>query len=797
MSGSTKKPKLLFFQYKYGKKLPEFLLVHKNEHVECLAEFFDVVVVNEDCDYAQICDLHQPDMALFEGGVTTASCRRPAVTNISSRPQVLKAGLLYADAFSEGRNGFLSDMDHWGVETFFATPVTAPEHTPSIARNLFVWPNFVNPNLYRDYGQTKNIPVLFTGSKNTLYPWRQQVLRLVSQQYPSLICPHPGYRPQKTAAASVMVGEAYARMLNASWFVPACGTVAREVVRKHFEIPACNACLVTESSAALEAAGFVDMQNCVFADEKNILDKLNYLFERQEELLRISKAGFDLVHQRHTLRQRDQILQWFRLSKTLGSNQRIVQQNPFGALEVVEKDSSRESLHVRSEGQFVTLLREGDHYLHEGEYKAAQDRYLQCLSYYRYMPEPLLGLAVCSLFEGRPEAALKWITQPITATLADYKAVDPDPVEWAYYVITLLCLGRIDEARSRSAEYPWLRHPELDRIRWIISVLDDSRPRVAFATSAKHARLSVHSMPLLPFHLWVERLCTLLEACGQQETRELIPARCTSVQSSRSEKVEPGSDTLLTTVDHAKLRTHWSNALPFILLRRDASATFQRSRFYSDSWLRAKGIIKALIHGVEKNLGHFLPRKLSSSHKEDELIRTIRSVIAEEELRVALWIGDVQDEAQTVLTGAVAGGRKLHSVFCGVGSAGALPASELHGLTWVELDRADVSERLDVALGNAKQSASSDSFDLVVIAAKQQLTIPTAPALLREIQAARLIVLIGIHDSYIQTAYACLLSSVSHRIVEQDATVRGGYVIFQRAGECTELKADDFNEVHA
>ncbi|MDP4361108.1 glycosyltransferase, partial [Escherichia coli] len=75
---------------------------------------------------------------------------------------------------------------------------------------------------------------------------------------------------------------------------------------------------------ALEAAGFTDMQNCVFADEHDILDKLDYLFQNPDELERITNAGYQLVHSRHTLKQRDQIFQWFNLYKNLKSNQKIV-----------------------------------------------------------------------------------------------------------------------------------------------------------------------------------------------------------------------------------------------------------------------------------------------------------------------------------------------------------------------------------------------------------------------------------------------------------------------------------------
>jgi len=146
-------------------------------------------------------------------------------------------------------------MDHWGIGTFFAIATTAAEYTPKISDNLFIWPNFIEADTYRDYGEYKSIPVLFSGNKNALYPWRQKIVRLVSKHYPSLMCPHLG-TALHNSEMQVMVGEPYARMLNASAFVPACGTVAKEVVRKHFEIPACKACLITEQSAGLEAAGF-------------------------------------------------------------------------------------------------------------------------------------------------------------------------------------------------------------------------------------------------------------------------------------------------------------------------------------------------------------------------------------------------------------------------------------------------------------------------------------------------------------------------------------------------------------
>ena len=190
------KPRLVYFQYKYDEQLPPFVLIHKDEHVKCLSEFFDVTVIHHDCDYQQICNQYEPDLTLFESGVPYLPSRRPRITNGRAYQHIPKIGLLHSDAFSEQRAGFLSDMDHLGIETFFAIATTAAEHTPAIAERLFVWPNFVDADVYHDYGQWKNIPVLFTGNQSALYPWRQLVDKQISKRYPSMHCPHGGYDPR-------------------------------------------------------------------------------------------------------------------------------------------------------------------------------------------------------------------------------------------------------------------------------------------------------------------------------------------------------------------------------------------------------------------------------------------------------------------------------------------------------------------------------------------------------------------------------------------------------------------------
>ncbi len=145
-------------------------------------------------------------------------------------------------------------------------------------------------------------------------------------------------------------GSEYARLLNTAQVAPTCGSVVREVVRKHFEIPAAGTCLVTERTPGLEAAGFVDLQNVVFADAGDVCAKLDHLFAHPDELQRITDAGHELVKARHTMAQRDQMYQWFRLNQARQSGQRIVQDGPFGSLRLVEAASATVNRHALSGG---------------------------------------------------------------------------------------------------------------------------------------------------------------------------------------------------------------------------------------------------------------------------------------------------------------------------------------------------------------------------------------------------------------------------------------------------------------
>ena len=776
MNNLHTKPKLVYFQYKYDERLPEFLLIHKREHAKCLSLFFDIIVVHEDCDYQQICDKYHPDLALFESGVNHETCRRLKIENIRACPEIPKIALHNADGFCNARAGFLSDMDHWGIETFFSISITAAEHTPEIADNLFTWPVFVDDEIYRDYGSWKSIPILLNGNRNQFYPWRRKIFKLVSENYPSLNCHHPGYQP-RAGRAGVIVGKDYARTINASWFVPACGTVAKEVVRKHFEIPASNACLIAEKSPGLEAAGFIDMTNCVFADEHDVLDKLDYLFKNPDVVERITTAGYQLAHSRHAMQNRSQMLQWFNLQKDLKPNQRIIQGNPFEQLFIVQKDSGIKTAHIISNGLHLTLLRQGDELLMRGKYDDAERCYLKCISYMRWMPEPKLRMAICNLYKGNAKQALTWLDEPINFILFQYKSADPDPVEWAYYIITLLCLGKPAKAIKHASEFPWIHHPELNRARLACNIIKNSGfAELLINDDMQKRRYSMHHLPDRDLREWIEQLCTMLGACGQSHLAEPLTG-CLFSKGNTFQGVRGHASAAIA------IRPDEENFNNPVSKR---SVTFFEQRTFirklSSSFMKSASDI---LHRLEAKYGYFLPYHISES-RNDEFYKSMRELMRDEEIKTALAIGAVIGESSTeaFLAGAQENERKP-SVYCISNSKRRYvkrkitkPIAKWYKLSFSRSE--ELTEDLEKTIENIKKDNQIKSFDAVLIDGSELKNQFTSDALEKELHSTQFVLLDDINSRFNHQELKGFLRDSSFSLVTYNPDLRNGYAIFKK-----------------
>ena len=798
MTSANAKPKLVFFQYQFSENLPAFVLLHRQQQAKCLSEFFEVKVLQSDCDYAQVCDEHEPDLALFEmlSGDDAVAARRLKITNVSRERRVPKLALLNADAWCEASAGFISDMECLGVDAAFSICTTAAEHLPELADLLYVWPNCINPEIHRDYGESKLIPFLLTGASSSQYPWRRAISKRLAEHYPSLVCPHHGYAGG-AATARMMWGEGYARTINASWFVPTCGTVAREVVRKHLEIPGCHACLITEKSPALEAAGFVDMQNCLFAEESNVLDKVTHLFNDPAELQRIINAGHQLVHSRHTMRQRDQIFQWFKLHKELTPKRRIVQQDPFGLLAIVEQSSGARSLHLAGGGVHLKLLRQGDEKLADHQYSEAEVLYRQSSNYIHWMPGPKFKLALCSLYRGDAKAALATIVSTTKYVLADYGALEPDPVEWAYLIKSLLCLGRLKAARDRAHQFAWLSHPELDRVRCLAAMLTGTSWNAASASeSTARYRRSIHQLPERSFEEWCEEAGRMLEVCGRKRLA-LILRRRLAAQQSADPRSSSGGSPGVAVAPQAAERPGLGRENGELGRKRVTLRGFDNPLVLERVQARLAAVGAGSAQGLQRGLRAFFPSRFRRK-EDDGFCQALRGVVQAESIKTALIIGAAARRPGTeVFLRVGAGGNGQPSVFCANGATRGFvklqKAFASHAV--IKCYNASIASANDFAkalyeaLERIKQDYQIPFFDLVVVDGPGlQYQVPLGGGVTEAILRADLVVLNGINTCCNYENHYRMVNESGFGLVEHDPGWQDGYAVFKKERE---LKTHD------
>jgi hypothetical protein len=735
---------MLFFRWTM-EAAPPFIALHFEQHLKCLSQFFDVTLIDTDCDYKKVCDRYQPDISLFESGVYAGTSDR-RIVNVSAYPEIPKVGFCNADGFCFSRQVFFSDMERWGVETFFALSLVMAEYTPEIADRLFVWPNCIDADLYKDYGSPKVIPVSITGSQASLYPWRNRISRMLAERYPCLVSPHFGWT-HSAETARMIHGEPYARMLNASWMVPSCGTMAKDLVRKHLEIPGSRTCLITERTPAVEAAGFVDMKNCVFADESDLVDKVDWLFGHQDELQRLVDAGYELVHAKHTMQQRDQLRQWLELHRSLRPGQTIVQAGPFEPLAVADTSQGIRNGHVTRDGIDRVLLRAGDKQFLAKRYDEAEALYRQCLNYYP-LSEPKLRLALVSLRKGNAADALDWIREPIARTLGQRRSLDPDPVEWAYFVVALLCDGQVTNAFQRSRQFPALRHPELDRIRQMVSAL----MQAPTAISAGPRRHTIHQLPERTAPEWIDDLCAMLVACRRDRLADSVR------KASKSLDQDPA----VTGPPAAVTSEERERALP--LTPRQFIPAVQATVHHGIESARRR-----LVSPLERWLGPFMPYRFSIA-RNDEFLATVENIGRHHVERRALLLGASAgvDVTEAFLAG-IRGNQRCPSVLCvNRASVGFSRLRRRYARSeWVRCITSD---------GSRLHADITGEFDVVIVDGSD---FPWHCDH-RMFESATLVVLDDVNERMNSENRRWLVESQSHRLLQQDPARRSGYAVFQK-----------------
>ena len=415
-------------------------------------------------DIKEVVEKFEPDMIVYfptDESTTPDHVKCLLPVNLGAYPEIPRILLANCDKISPLSSAGIMIGLELGAEVNF---------TSTIVDNEFDWlpfPSYYCPQsmwrdsgLFKDYQQKKEFCVGMFGAgyvNSGFYPWRTEVTAKVMGSFPTVFFPSLQSRLSSCENYPRITGEDYVKMVNRCQFGLACGTAARTVLAKHFEIPACHSCLLTEDTPFLRAHGFVDGENCVCVTPENVLEKIEHYLVNYEELQRITDNGYEFVNREYFSDELEyNIYKWYRLRSELKPGEKIVQTGIFDFAVVPEMDSTEYRL-ARGEDPIVQSWRDGFNNLQQGRIPEARDCFIRTLNYVNYEPLGRLGMALVALFSKNARNCLAFLDatfahEKLQGGLEDYH----DPVDLAYYIIASLCLG--DLKRAYGVSRMWLNH---------------------------------------------------------------------------------------------------------------------------------------------------------------------------------------------------------------------------------------------------------------------------------------------------------------------------------------------------
>ncbi|QKY71110.1 glycosyltransferase [Lentibacillus sp. CBA3610] len=180
---------------------------------------------------------------------------------------------------------------------------------PEFAAKMEWLPHFVNTNLYKDYGLTKEIDLLMMGAVNAIYPLRQTIRNAYKDDSHFVYHSHPGYRKfTETEGKQQMIGQTYAEELNRARIFFTSPSILHYPVIKYFEALACRTLLLAPTFKELEDLGFVPDFHFVPINEHNFKEKAAYYLAHETERQKIADQGYRFIHATHTLQKRTEQL---------------------------------------------------------------------------------------------------------------------------------------------------------------------------------------------------------------------------------------------------------------------------------------------------------------------------------------------------------------------------------------------------------------------------------------------------------------------------------------------------------
>ncbi len=502
---SITRPRLLYFNGPWDYLGERIRQSYIGPFRRLLEQDFEVISVEGDRDFKVEVEAHRPDLVMFHTGSEAPGEPEVKISNTDAFPEIPRLGYMFRDPFSPSRMATMNRLRAWRVDQVFTDfrPSDAP--APYFQNTMFL-PWWVDDTLFKDYGEQKSLWLTLTGSGwlgKCIYVWRNDITRQMLPKIPIFHAPSLGNR----LTNHDYTGERYARLLNRSRFSAGCGTVNRYLTMKLLEIPASRCCLIAEEIESLKAIGFKDGVNCVFADKDNIAAKIQALLANPERLQAITDAGYALVHERHTQRNRRMFAEWYRLWKNRQPGERIVQVNPFEPLQTIGAGAELPACTFPDENPLRDKLVEGYRLLAAQRWPEALEKFEWIIAIIPCVAEARLGAAMCLMRLGRLNDAAAHLSYNFNLMVKHFGYAHPDPIDLAF--LATLCLRGKDvkTAVQLLTSYEQVRHPALNAMRWIAAkIKPDLASSPIFQVAEGNETTNVETVHLLPqknFSEWV------------------------------------------------------------------------------------------------------------------------------------------------------------------------------------------------------------------------------------------------------------------------------------------------------
>jgi hypothetical protein len=333
--------RVLYIRHQRTIKIADAFRMNQDEWIEALSLLADVTVLDHDFDMDEVCDRAQPDFILYESPFCIPAPL--TIQNVRAHPHIPRIGFQMQDPQSSPHVNFMPTVEATNIQWILSCSTdTFLNEFPEIKSCTFSVSLLFDDNVFHDYGLEKDIPVSIFGGflLPETFAWQVKMALPIAKRFPTLIYGHPGYGNPPPRHKFPVTGEDYARLLNRSHFSLADTTIFDYLVRKHLEIPASGAVLVSPDTSALKPYGFMDMENCILGEGSALLDKIEKVADDPTLYESIRKNGYELVHSRYSRKNWRGILDFYECLRTLKPGETIRQQGFLGPFRSVPADAA-------------------------------------------------------------------------------------------------------------------------------------------------------------------------------------------------------------------------------------------------------------------------------------------------------------------------------------------------------------------------------------------------------------------------------------------------------------------------